>query len=132
MNAPIQKSTATLRIAHESIVLSGKIDGFKQHGNTFLIIEHKRRQNRLFRKVYDAERVQCLVYLYLISRLNPEFEVRCMLSETFGNDCENHFVDRDDGLIERALELMDGVWKDIREETDPVRLSEKLRSLRSI
>jgi ABC-type phosphate transport system auxiliary subunit len=130
--AETRKCTETFKIPYGSIVLSGKIDGFKQHGNTIMIVEHKRRQNRLFRKVYDAERIQCVVYLYLVTRLRPEFKIRCMLSETFGDDCMNHHVESDDDLMESVLEYMDGVWKTLENETDVNTLRKVLQTLQPL
>ena len=46
-------------------VLIGEVDGFLDDGT---IVEIKNRKNRLFKRIYNYEKVQMYAYLYLWNR----------------------------------------------------------------
>lgn len=97
---PIQTCSKPFKFERESFVLTGKIDGLRKHGDLIYIIEHKRRQKRLFQSVKLYEKIQCMCYMKLIMNEHPDKLVRCLLTETFKGTEANHEI------------LFDPIWMD--------------------
>ena len=107
--------------AEGEVCLMGKVDAVKATRDTITIVEHKRRQSRIFDSVPLYERLQCLAYIHLVeeskSRLHldlgtnairphctcsdpdaclplADVQVKCLLVETMleeENETEIHF-----------------------------------------
>lgn len=103
---PIEHCPNPFRLVRESFVLTGKIDGLRKHGNLLVIIEHKRRQKKLFQTVKLYEKIQCMSYLKLIMNQFPDKVVRCLLSETFRGTESNHEIIFDSVWMESILEYL--------------------------
>lgn len=69
-----------------SFVVSGRVDGFEFFNGDRWVVEHKRRQRRLFEDVPQYEEVQCQVYMVLtgtmccrwVQTLGPDVDVRSL------------------------------------------------------
>ena len=64
-------------------IIRGRVDGMQDD----CVVEHKRRQKRLFHRVPDYERVQCHVYMRMCDT------VRARLVETHGEEQAVHALD---------------------------------------
>eukprot|EP00928_Gymnodinium_smaydae_P024981 TRINITY_DN20049_c0_g2_i4.p1 TRINITY_DN20049_c0_g2~~TRINITY_DN20049_c0_g2_i4.p1 ORF type:complete len:866 (+),score=106.83 TRINITY_DN20049_c0_g2_i4:72-2600(+) len=62
-----------------AFVLAGRVDGFEETSNGRIVVEHKRRQRRLFKNAVDYEQVQCQIYMMLSD------VAACRLVQTMGN-----------------------------------------------
>jgi len=66
--------------------LSGRVDGFEEVSGERWVVEHKRRQRRLFRDVPRYEQVQCQAYMQMagvkacrwVQTMGPEVSVRSL------------------------------------------------------
>lgn len=66
--------------------IAGRVDGFEEVGGERWVVEHKRRQRRLFKQVPRYEEVQCQAYMAmtgtracrLVQTLGPEVAVRSL------------------------------------------------------
>ena len=103
---PIEPCPKPFKLVRESFVLTGKIDGLRKHGDLLVIIEHKRRQKKLFQTVKLYEKIQCMSYLRLIMNQHPDKVVRCLLSETFRGTESNHEILFDSVWMEAILEYL--------------------------
>lgn len=86
-------------------VVTGMIDGYDE--TTATVIEHKQRQNRLFRNLPAYERIQCFIYMKMTN------STRAQLVQTFGDSQSTFEIFWDDaewsqidsGLVEVVANL---------------------------
>ena len=70
-----QRNSQMFRLRGDGWIMFGMIDGYDEETRT--VIEHKQRQNRLFRHLPAYERVQCFIYMKMTS------STRALLVQTF-------------------------------------------------
>jgi len=93
-------------IVAPNVVLRGKIDALRTAEGELHIIEHKSRQHKLFKRVREYEKIQCLGYIHLVQDYMRERgespPVRCILVETFRGQSSRHEV-REDPIFWREV-----------------------------
>ena len=78
-----------------SFVIYGKVDGLK---GTDCVIEAKQRQNRLFGRLLEREKIQLYTYLFLTGR-------KCgILVETYGNEQNEFNIEFDEKVWQQYME----------------------------
>lgn len=86
-----------IKDVHYQII--GRIDRIETNPDgERLIVEIKNRIHRLFLKLRDYERIQCLVYLQLVPNCT-----RCRLIESYGEKTHEEIVSNDEDLWETDL-----------------------------
>ena len=103
-------------------VVWGMIDGYDESTRT--VIEHKQRQNRLFRGMPAYERVQCFLYMKMTD------SARATLVQTWGEDQSSFQVAWDDAEWEQiALGIDEAVQNLEQLRTDPATRVELARAV---
>mmetsp|Transcript_592 Transcript_592/g.1665 ORF Transcript_592/g.1665 Transcript_592/m.1665 type:complete len:278 (+) Transcript_592:406-1239(+) len=86
-------------IVAPNVALRGKIDAMRAAEGELHIIEHKARVHKLFNKVREYEKVQCLGYIHLVQdhmrQRGDTPPVRCFLVETLRSQNSRHEVRAD-------------------------------------
>ena len=103
---PIKPCPKLFKLVKESFVLTGKIDGLREHGDLLYIVEHKRRQAKLFQTIRVHEKIQCMCYMKLMMHEYPKKRVRCLLAETFKGTEANHEIIFDTAWMDSIIEFL--------------------------
>jgi len=112
--------------------LCGKIDAHRQVAgegpSEIHIFEHKARQRRLFQKLKDYEKIQCLAYIDLVKREQTDAGVRCFLVETFqGSTWQCEVEDDQDLWQDKVLSVVGRRASELRDLMRPDTSSERVR-----
>lgn len=103
------RMTRAMTERFKNVVLVGKVDSYRMTDSAVIVTEHKRRQRRLLKRLYDNEKIQCFSYMYMMQKMHPGKTIRCQLSETFGEQVHTIDVEYDEEFFLGLIEHVDGI-----------------------